>query len=168
LKFWKKSVYHRFRRAFEHRLGEVKPREVGELSATMQSYADYAAQMRADAAHMSALVTCGCALPRRVPELFLCETCVALSCDQCSAVEIDACFCANCFATPTAAAAAQDGYRCKHCMECPSCTHVLSLVRDAASVCKFVCESCQWVSDSIGLVDAVPTGLLSAFVASAS
>jgi hypothetical protein len=37
---------------------------------------------------------------------------------------------------------------------------VLSLIRDAAQICKFVCENCQWTSDTVGLVDPVPTGLL--------
>lgn len=130
-------------------------------SRAMQNYAQAQAQLAADAsAPLVALVRCGCALHRPLAELFVCESCALLNCDECSVCEIDAYFCANCFATVTAAAAAQDAYRCKQCMECPQCAHVLSLVRDASQVCKFVCECCQWASDQVGLSDPVPTGLL--------
>ena len=101
----------------------------------MQSYDAFVAQLAVDAhTPLAALVRCGCALQRPLAELFMCESCALLNCDECSVCEIDAYFCGNCFATVTAAAAAQDAYRCKQCMECPRCAHVLSLVRDATQV----------------------------------
>jgi hypothetical protein len=96
--------------------------------AALTSYDAYKERLKKDAARISILAQCSCGLRRPLSELYFCEACAALKCDECTAVEIDMYYCPQCFASAVPLVAAQDHYRCKQCCECPQCAHVLTLV----------------------------------------
>lgn len=104
---------------------------------------------------------CECKKERVIEELYFCESCVCLCCPSCSIVEIDSYFCPHCFSSYSTLAAAHEGYKCKQCVQCPLCTHVLTLVKDQKTFnCYFICNHCNWKSIQTGLEEQDPEKII--------
>lgn len=101
-------------------------------------------------------------------QLYFCEECYALRCNDCIDWEISSTYCPNClFEVPGTSVRAQKSQCARNCFTCPVCTHVLSIVgsdpprREALTapeaslgVAPFFlsCSCCRWDSKRIGLV----------------
>ena len=109
-------------------------------------------------------------------ELYYCEECCSLRCNDCIAWEVSCTYCPHClFEVPNTSVRAQKARCSRTCFECPMCMHVLSIVgsdpprRDmpltapeaSIGVEPFYlsCACCRWDSKRLGLVAEKPNDL---------
>lgn len=91
-----------------------------------------------------------CKRGRPVNELFFCQDCSRLVCDQCCGVEIDTYFCPSCLNSVLSSAAFTDSNRCQKCADCPVCLQTLSTAQSGETF-YYWCEFCQWNSKGLNL-----------------
>eukprot|EP00455_Lapot_gusevi_P054358 TRINITY_DN8699_c0_g1_i3.p1 TRINITY_DN8699_c0_g1~~TRINITY_DN8699_c0_g1_i3.p1 ORF type:complete len:503 (+),score=57.84 TRINITY_DN8699_c0_g1_i3:63-1511(+) len=130
------------------------------MSQPLKNFGGYIDKLKKDSQHVSILCHCSCKLKRPVHELYFCDECVQLACDECAHVEIETHYCPGCLSNVLSNVALQDN-KCKQCVECPICFQTLHTVVDSQTrLYKYYCELCKWMSDGIGLVDSTAQGLM--------
>ncbi|KEI39948.1 uncharacterized protein L969DRAFT_93778 [Mixia osmundae IAM 14324] len=99
-------------------------------------------------------------------ELYFCEECDVVSCNNCCTFEPSCYYCPNCLFEVPAASVRGEKNRCaRHCFECPQCITTLSVVAhdlgrsSAEPTYILVCSFCKWDSTEIDLIFDKPTGL---------
>ncbi|KOS12728.1 dynactin p62 [Malassezia pachydermatis] len=108
-------------------------------------------------------------------DLYFCEECHELRCNDCVAWETSSCYCPHClFEVPGTSVRTQHARCGRNCFTCPLCTHVLSIVgsdppRTASLTAPeasqgvepfyFSCTYCRWDSKRWGLVADKPQSL---------
>lgn len=96
---------------------------------------------------------------RPLPNLYFCTSCTKLVDDNSALVEIDTYYCPRCLDPVLTSTAFQTKNRCKTCVECPTCFHVLRIV-SADKMFRYECSACRWDSKIIGLESDTKEGLL--------
>ncbi|WWD16685.1 hypothetical protein CI109_101115 [Kwoniella shandongensis] len=107
--------------------------------------------------------------------LYFCEECDAVRCDQCVAVEVASYFCPNCLFDVPSANVRADKNRCaRSCFSCPQCSSSLSIQAtdsiqsgEASSSTTsapgppyiLTCSGCRWSSKEVGWEFEKPTGI---------
>ncbi|KAJ1798890.1 hypothetical protein LPJ59_002204 [Coemansia sp. RSA 2399] len=97
--------------------------------------------------------------------LYYCDDCSELRCTRCVIEEPAGYHCPNClFDVPTASVRGEKNCCARNCFQCPTCTHVLSVVegdrRQNDGACFVLsCSVCQWNSVEIGWTFDKATGI---------
>ncbi|KLO08551.1 hypothetical protein SCHPADRAFT_880401 [Schizopora paradoxa] len=109
-----------------------------------------------------------------LPELYFCEECDAVRCNECVSIEVSGYYCPNClFEVPSASVRAEKNRCARNCFFCPQCFNTLAVVpSDPPDGTSFhqansmgeppfllYCNNCRWDSAEAGITFEKSTGL---------
>lgn len=122
------------------------------------------------------LIKCSCSVYNTVDNIFFCQQCRRLKCNDCVSAEPTSFYCPNCLFDVALASLKNDHGKCaRNCFQCPVCINPLTVVSHSDTptttstttqthvVYYLHCSHCNWDSLNSNLRFDRPTGIARTF-----